>query len=202
MKQFIYITIILTSLSCKAQTIIPMYGGHEFDDNQNFYLKDVDNILNNYEGTWKWENGNDSFTLKLKKVEQAQEEPGALFEDVLVGEYEYTQDNAQLVNTLNLINDQSRLIFGHMLNNISFSYKYMRPRCEECDISERRPRMLISHPDVDDITAHIVLRHINDNGVEKLQGTLFYPDTIYVDPDRTDPIGLGIPRGEYVFIKQ
>jgi hypothetical protein len=201
MRKLIFILSIALSLSCKAQTIIPMYGGIEFEHNSNYYLKDTDNVLNNYEGIWKWQNGNSSFTLVLKKFEQVQRSSG-LYKDYLLGEYQYVDNGNELVNTLSSIDDTSITLYRHMLWSQSVIDKNRRPQCNICGVNERRVRLTIRHPTVDDVYADLVLRYVIVNGVEQLEANLFGGGPgVYLE-GRTDPLDLDVPYGDYVLIKQ
>ncbi|GAA5102978.1 hypothetical protein GCM10023210_44440 [Chryseobacterium ginsengisoli] len=58
--------IIMTSfISCNAQTIVPMNNSY-WDYPEPAYLKDTENFLNKFVGTWKYQNGNEQFIIILK----------------------------------------------------------------------------------------------------------------------------------------
>ena len=73
MKIKIILTIVITTLTlmCKAQTVtLDMATCNSTGFNvDGEYLKDFDNNLDKYVGTWKWEDGNSSFTIKFEKIE-------------------------------------------------------------------------------------------------------------------------------------
>lgn len=63
----------IATLSCKAQQIVDMSANNNIDDlrqNGTYYIKDVNNYLDAFTGTWKYEyNTNKEFKLTLAKVE-------------------------------------------------------------------------------------------------------------------------------------
>ena len=66
MKSLLIILIFAFSmLSCKAQ-IIPMNNSHVEIPN-GAQLKDTDFFLNNFIGTWEYQNGLENFTIILNK---------------------------------------------------------------------------------------------------------------------------------------
>ena len=77
-------------ISCKAQNIIvPIGSGDDYELNSNYYLKDVNNEFDKFVGEWKYENGLNTFVIKLKKEEHYQISDNSDYEDLLVGEYKY-----------------------------------------------------------------------------------------------------------------
>jgi hypothetical protein len=82
---FFTISILLLALSCKAQSpIVPLDTYiHEIADNS--YVKDIDNELNKFIGTWIFSDGTSTFTLVLQK--QIQTFNDDYYEDYMIGEY-------------------------------------------------------------------------------------------------------------------
>ncbi len=84
--------------SCKVQTY-PMEG----DDSPllleaGMSLKDTNNNLNKFEGTWVHEDANNKLTVVLQKVEDF--ESAGYFSDVILGNYIYEENGVEIVNTL------------------------------------------------------------------------------------------------------
>lgn len=96
MKQILNILLLLSILSCKAQTIIvPLGSGQDFEKTPNYYLKDVNNEFGKFAGTWKYQNGNTQIIFKLKKEEHYQAASNYNYVDLLVGEYQYIQNGVE-----------------------------------------------------------------------------------------------------------
>ncbi len=201
MKKTLILITIASFLSCKAQTIVPLYGSDDFDDNSNFYLKDVHDNFNKFEGRWKYTENNISFTLLFKKELKVPTSSG-LFVDYLLGEYQYVENGVEKVNTLNLIDSSSIQYYEHLITGSSLVDKNARPACDTCSINDRGVRLTIRHPDLNDVYSEMIVRHFTDNGVEKIRATLLGGGPGLIAPDRTDPVTIDIPDGEYILIKQ
>jgi hypothetical protein len=71
MKNLLFIIIITLYYSCSsAQTIVDMAGEREnkhYDNNQ-YYIKDINNYMTPYIGTWNFVDGNKEFRITLTKV--------------------------------------------------------------------------------------------------------------------------------------
>ena len=197
----IFITILLTALilSCKAQSIIvPIGSGDTYENNPNYYIKDVNNEFNKFEGTWLYNENNSEIILKLKKEVQYQVEPEGSYEDLLVGEYKYKYNNLEVVNTLNDFNNPSISGYAHNISGGSFQ-RWLPDNCiDNSQPSEIKVWLIIDDPSNQYIEGRLILRYVNENGVEKIQ-VCIYDETVfsYGDNDR-----IAIPDGYYEFIKQ
>ena len=69
MKQIVTITIIAFSLfNCKAQSpILAIETDSRIGISDNSYYKDINNVLNGFEGTWLYTNGSDTLKIVLIK---------------------------------------------------------------------------------------------------------------------------------------
>ncbi|MDX1903892.1 MAG: DUF6705 family protein [Thermonemataceae bacterium] len=68
----------------------------------NYYLKDTEGILNPFVGTWRWQEGNKEFIIKLQKKEKFNW--GGLtdyYKDIIMGGYLYKENGVEITNTLN-----------------------------------------------------------------------------------------------------
>ncbi len=203
MKKLIMIAIAFLSFSCKAQQhIVGLYSNEDFDTNSNYYLKDLDNDFDKFIGTWKWEDGNTSLTFKLDKEIKYQLDATSMYKDMLVGEYQYVENGVEKANTLSNFDNPSLKGADHRICGFSIISKISRPKCDECTIDERRARISISHQTAEDVTSTLVLRYVVEGGVEKLKIRIFGGGPRFVEEDRTDPVELDVPHGEYTLTKQ
>ena len=123
MKQLLNIALLITLFSCKAQTIIvPIGSGEYYEKNPDYYKKDVNNEFGKFEGTWKYQNGNTQIIFKLKKETHYQTYPDSNYQDLLVGEYQYIENGAEIVNTLSDFSNPSVLGYSHKISGGTFKH--------------------------------------------------------------------------------
>lgn len=197
----IFILLLFSTVSCKAQTTVYSLQNHDFGLNllQGSYVKDTYNDFNKFEGTWKYQDANQIFIIQFKKKTHFLHNIENIYIDLLAGEYQYFLNNVEMVNTMNnLSNDSS--VYCNNIRGHSFIRSSDFPMCLDCDSSERRVELSFRDPERPLINATIVLRYINSNGVEKIQATL-YP-TSSVLPDDDSPDTLRVPVGTFLFVKQ
>ncbi|WP_054850771.1 DUF6705 family protein [Olleya sp. ITB9] len=124
-KIILIITIGLIFYNCKAQSpVLNMETTFSSDVPVNAYYKDANNILNNFEGTWLYTNGNNS--LKIILVKSTQHFNGKYYEDLLIGGYQYIENGVEKINTLtdadNLnLGDNASIEGNNIYNNCKYS---------------------------------------------------------------------------------
>ena len=199
MKNLIFIPLLMLSiLSCKAQNIIvPIGSGQNLELNSDYYKKDVNNEFGKFTGTWKYENGNTEITLKLKKEEHYQLK-NYNYEDLLVGEYQYIENGVEKVNTLADFDDTTITGYTHKISGGTFMHNLPTYYCEDnSEPAEIKINVSIDHPTDNDVNGQLILRYINDNGVEKLEVCIYDQTTLGDGNERTL-----IPNGQYTLVKQ
>lgn len=198
MKYLINILFIFTILSCKAQNIIvPIGSGENLEHNTNFYLKDVNNEFNKYEGTWKYINGSTEIIFKFEKEEHYLS-PSNYYRDLLVGEYQYIENGTEKVNTLLNFGNPTITGYRHNIKGSVFAHRLPSHCIDNSDISEIKIELIIDQPEEADTEGIVILRHVNENGVEKLQACIYDNTTMGDIPNAR----IDIPNGYYEFIKQ
>jgi hypothetical protein len=90
---------------CQSQTLYNIEDNTPVMFKTNYYLKDTNNLLNHFIGTWVYTNGNESITMVLKKKEHFQFTYGNEYEDLLYGGYRYVQNGVEIINTISQIDD-------------------------------------------------------------------------------------------------
>ena len=204
MKNLIKILIICSFISCKAQTI-ENYEGKCAGYNSNTYYNDINNRLNHYEGTWKYQNGNEILLIKLRKVLNTRTNGST--EDILIGEYKYI-DNAgvEKINTLSAFNtnntDQTfHAIYVHCIDNFS------KPVCDICDPNIKRILGMFSDPNKN-IAGSMYMGKTMVGSDEAIQMYLISDGNQVTNntPDGLDLqftyVGVTIKKGWYTLIKQ
>ncbi|WP_046759136.1 DUF6705 family protein [Kordia jejudonensis] len=132
----LFLGILFSSISCKAQS--PVIGLEIWDgfEQENAYYKDINNVLDAFEGTWLYTNGNTSFKIVL--VKKTMYFNGKYYEDIMIGEYQYIRNGVELINTLSDLNDPSIGAYDHNIsgNIIHDNCKYLP--VDDCVDGEKR----------------------------------------------------------------
>ncbi|WP_460220647.1 DUF6705 family protein [Psychroserpens sp. MEBiC05023] len=199
MKKFIILLLAISSiLSCKAQTIIvPLGSNDNLEFNTNYYEKDVNNEFNKFEGTWLYQNGTTEITFKLKKEEHYLS-PSNYYTDMLVGEYKYIENGVEKVNTLSDFDSAQLLGYDHKISGGIFIHRLPNHCTDNSNVTETKIELFINHPTEEDTEGIVILRHVNDNGIQKLQACIYDGTTMGPNPNAR----IDIPNGYYVFVKQ
>lgn len=184
-------------LSCKAQTIVPMkqLAG---SSTGNVYYKDTDNFLDNFVGTWKYQNGNEEFTLILKKKLFYDYE--GYYNDILYGEYKYVNALGNtLINTLNVIDTPMNESYHNISGaNLIRNNQYLV--CTDCTAGEYRVKSFFEDPTREYIMMNIIFRYINPTTIK---ATVYKTGVAITDASQVNlPDNPQIPENEYTLIKQ
>ncbi|QQV03649.1 DUF6705 family protein [Chryseobacterium sp. FDAARGOS 1104] len=141
-------------VNCKAQSPVYTLGNNDIPGiiPNNAYIKDVNNILNKFEGTWKYSENGKIFTISLQKIKIDLQ---GYFKDLLRGNYKYVSNNLTLADTTNYpLSDANlsgaRLWEGDSNKITLFFYDPERPK----------------------MSTRVTLTYSNINGVEKLHWDL------------------------------
>ncbi|APY01394.1 DUF6705 family protein [Lacinutrix venerupis] len=207
MKNILY-TIALTFafLSCKAQQpIVPLYFGGGYASTENAYYKDTNNDFNKFIGTWKHTNGNEEFTIILKKKTLVSRTLNNItyYTDYLYGEYKYVDANGvELVNTLSNISSaftslSDYKIFGNRILN-----KYYAPVCDDCTEDERRVKLNLTDPVRSYIDIKITLRTVPNASNSNINDITLVVSEGYSIVPTGQPADSRIPANDFRLIKQ
>lgn len=125
MKNFI--TLMLFTLlytSCKAQNTYPLSSFQPKHLKNNNYIKDTENVLNNFVGTWQWTNGTSTFTIKLEKVEHWKMPNDTYYIDMIFGGYKYNENGTLIIDKSIFITEVPNEInaenFAEMQGGVSY----------------------------------------------------------------------------------
>ncbi len=201
MKNIILIALIIVTFACKAQSPIIDIADRQTELVDGAYLKDVNNELDKFVGTWLYTNGNTSLTITFQKKVQVQ---SRFYSDILVGEYKYIENGIEKINTLPNFDNQDNLesLYEHNLTSSFVILKREFPGCSNCEITEKRIKVSFNDPSPN--LQHLDgmamgLRYINDL-TPKMQidfakkGTSLIPDGASQEPN--------LPFGRYLLVKQ
>ena len=119
MKKTIIISLLIfTALSCKAQNIVPLNGAIQ----ANNYLKDLDNVRDNFVGTWQFIGGNQEFILHIYKHDMnTSSYLGQTFwKDNIIGNYIYKENGVEIINSHDFFSSLSNVnhtpFYGYTVN--------------------------------------------------------------------------------------
>ncbi|OSY87101.1 hypothetical protein WH52_13155 [Tenacibaculum holothuriorum] len=134
MKNIITLLILIAiTISCKAQII----AVENFEDYPNelpdgAYIKDVNNVLGKYVGTWKGTYNNKNYDFKIVKYTENNIDL-KYKEDMLLIRYKITDSSGtELANTLSLPNSSPYIIFGRYLaksGGYVLNYQGLNAKC-------------------------------------------------------------------------
>lgn len=185
---------IIICLSCRAQ-IIPLDNVEHFENSPTYYLKDVNNEFDNFEGTWVCQNSDFEVVMKLRKEEHYLT-PLNYYRDMLIGEYKFIENAVEEVNTLMDFNNIELGVHEHNISGGIFIHQLPNSCLDNSSPSEIKIQLTIKSPNDEYAQGRLILRYLNDNGMEKLEACI-YDYSILGDGS----VRLDIPDGNYVFIK-
>lgn len=199
MKKYFYFTLFfITTIVCEAQS--PIYDISDVEDGvQGSYYKDLNGVLDGYDGTYLFTNGTTTLKIVLKKKILSK---SYYYRDLIVGEFQFIKNGVELNNTL---------------DNIKVNYTDERPNhrikgsriitgtaygCPDCSPTEKRLRLSL----VDNKSPNIAgldIRKTTVNGVPAIKVSIFGEESAYIrkegDPASPPP---SIELGDYLMIKQ
>jgi len=108
-KNIILLILCIFALSCKAQTF-PLRTYQELPENS--YLKDTNNELPTYEGTWKGTWNNKIIYVTFKKLEHSYIDTFKAYRDVLIAKFKVTDLNGNILFDNNNLSDENAKIEG------------------------------------------------------------------------------------------
>ncbi|NBL63844.1 hypothetical protein GV828_01375 [Flavobacterium sp. NST-5] len=200
MKNIITLVIFSLLTNCKAQSpVIDIMNLQQvIKDIPGAYHKDTQNILNAFEGTYLYTNGNTSFKIVFQKKMMSSLN-SYRFEDLLIGEYQYIQDGVEKVNTLNKLTINYSDKSNH---SISTNHVIMPGNvgCEDCVAGEKALYAGLVDG-ASDNTARFIIRRITVNGQPAIKVHIGWRYREHVVGTPEGP-HASIPGGDYVLIKQ
>ena len=198
MKKIVYYIITIFSITnyCNSQNpIIDLdeWNGDNFPNGS--YYKDVNFVLNPFEGTWVYDSPNLKFEMVLEKREMYYN--GGYYDDTLFGGYKVTKNGVVLYNFLNYSmyynNPYNAKIEGNHIHRAPSPFDETTPG--EIIMS----LYMLENPDVG---AELFLRKTTVNGQEAIQIYKRSRSRKYNASNGPRPNGTSYPDGIYTLIKQ
>ena len=217
-RRILFTTIlIITLFSCKAQ-IVPL-DTRISSIQDGSYVKDINNELDNFIGTWVYSNANKVFTITIQK--QVHTFNGKYYQDYLIGEYAYTINGITIIDTLSELPDETDddvdestedgltddNTLGIQPQNVSYNlggrYIVTGPdhSCTDCAINERRIDMYFVDPERKYLSTNLFLRYlVGETSPEKITATIRARSGTVTPLDGFD--SPRVPYGTYLMEKQ
>lgn len=186
---------IFTLLSCKAQSPIISLEEPVPDEIENAYYKDTNNILNPFVGTWVLNDG--TKYLKIVFEKKVMVYTGNFYEDLLIGEFQYKENNIELANTLpNLTDTSITNVFKYSING-----NYFKTNQTPFDNTTDNFRMCLGMSEPSGSFSKLDVRVTTVNGQEAIE--IFKRGGIRtLEPGEAASPEPIIPGGFYFLIKQ
>lgn len=196
-KTFLLILFPVLSFSQSPIIDIQDYYG---DDISGVYYKDINNLLNIYEGTYVYTNGNEMFKIVLvKKIMQYNT---LYYEDLIIGAYQYVVNGVERVNTLPQLDTVYTNQRRHSIDGSSLIDNNNRQwRCPECNPNEKRLSANIADVSTDR-HAKLFLRRMTLNGQQVMKIKISRASGGTYDASVGPQPGFSLRVGEFTMIKQ
>ncbi|TVZ52752.1 DUF6705 family protein [Dokdonia sp. Hel_I_53] len=193
----------ILTLSCTAQTIIPIHNIPNDVPLNNIYYKDVENDLTRIVGQWKWEEEHSSLTIDFEKLERVIDDTGTEYYDFLVGEYRYIENGTVLVDAIPFTADPND-VYRHSIVGGIVNVTVGAPPCDACTTDTRFIRVNLDDPTRPGISGSMVFARYLENGEEKIVARILttFNKNYLTQDNYTGPELLSIPEGVYTFLKQ
>ena len=127
MKNTILLLLIMISCksfpqACTQYTVVPLRTFTEIPKNECYYLKDTNNELSAYEGTWKGNWNNKTIYITLKKMTNVYDNSFRFNLDNLVGKFKTLDINGSILFDNTTLPDNQAKIFGIGFHHITDKY--------------------------------------------------------------------------------
>ncbi|AZQ42932.1 DUF6705 family protein [Nonlabens ponticola] len=189
-------------VECYSQTTEPLSEDNFYNIGvSGNYYKDLDNEMDYFLGTWIHDDGDNQFTLFIKKEERVPF--NGSFKDMLVGEYRFVQNGIEKVNSLNLLDTRSGR--AHLIHGNSIVYNCWYLNAKNCRDGEPRFVLRIDIPNVDRPLGTISLHKPAVNrslGQELLIGEMVFEFLGHLQIGESLP-EIDLPwQEDYLFVRQ
>ncbi len=172
-----------------------------FPSEQGVYYKDNNNLLNPFEGTYLYSNGNTSFKIVLEKKEMTTYNSGYFYEDLLVGGYQYIEEGTEKINTLNVLNTDHTNSTANYKIHANIIYRGNALWIEDATSSDEVWLDGTIKDPLSNSLHDLFLRKVTHNGQEALKILIMYGHTVREEGDPPKP-PASYPNGEFILIKQ
>lgn len=152
MKQLLILIVVLVATACKGQTPIYTLGESRTNTPDGCYVKDNNNILDKFTGTWVFNQNGTVFTVTLNKGLMVP--IAGHYRDDIQGKYKYVVNGNTIVDTDNYTGNDSKIRFTFL------------------NYGTERIALFFYDPERPKIGAKVFLTYSNVGGVETLHWEL------------------------------
>ncbi|QQV03221.1 MULTISPECIES: DUF6705 family protein [Chryseobacterium] len=153
MKNFLAILLLTMIVNCKAQSPVYTLGESPVNLPMNSYIKDTNNVLNKFVGTWIYNQNGKIFTININKQEMI--DFTEYYKDMLFGNFKYQVNNLIIVDTFGKTGFKSGITGATLWEG-----------------NPNKVSLFFSDPERPKMSCKAVLTYFNVNGVEKLHWDL------------------------------
>jgi hypothetical protein len=195
MKQLFLIMVFMLGSSCKGQSPVYPIQGNGARSEEGAYYKDVDNVFNKFDGTWKYQNGNTSLTITLQKKVLYYDSEDGNYLDMLIGEYKYIENGNVVVNTLPKLMQTNLEPYQ---NNIAGMLIIDR----NLPVDSRRVELCFKDPEREYLNRSIRIKHIAADGSSPEKIEIQWIGSMSITPNENSPTEIRVPEQNYILTKQ
>jgi hypothetical protein len=134
MKKTLFIgLLILSTIGCKAQIIaVESFNNYSNDLPDGAYIKDVNNVLGKFIGTWKGTYNNNNYQFRIVKYTRISSVRNLKFDKLLI-RYKITDTNGTIIeDTTSVLNDSPYIINGSYYETNGTYVLHYQGRLYEC----------------------------------------------------------------------
>ncbi|REC43985.1 DUF6705 family protein [Chryseobacterium sp. 5_R23647] len=132
------ILLLLIMVSCKSytqQTIVPLRTYTDIPEDAGYYIKDTNNELQAFEGTWKGIWNGKIFSITFKKITNKYNPTMKYNSDIIVGKFKMLANNGNILFDNTNLSDINAKIEGTGFQNITNKYLLFYVDNDICNIS-------------------------------------------------------------------
>ena len=130
--------LLLLTISCKSytqQTIVPLRTYTDIPENAGYYMKDTNNELQAFEGTWKGIWNGKSIFITFKKITNKYNPVMKYNADIIIGKFRTLDNNGNILFDNTLTSDEDAKIEGTGFQNTTNKYLLFYVDQEICGIT-------------------------------------------------------------------
>lgn len=197
MKNMILVLSLIISSSLYSQIINIEGWDGEYSDGA--YYKDINNHLDQFEGTYRYTSGSEELTIVFKKF--TNQFNGVYYQDLLAGEIKYIKDGVILFDNLSKINQDLPNKFLHDICGNTIIKNTSRPVCPDCYENQKRTRLVFFGRDNNDNGGGMVVQKIIQSGQpEKIRIYILNDTRIWIEGQQ-EPLPSKIIGNEYILTR-
>lgn len=191
-KILLNLFLLIIGINCKAQS--PVIDLNDVEPNTpNYYRKDINNVLNQFEGTYILDDGTNYLKIVFQK--KIMQHIGDTYQDILIGEYQFKQNGIEKINTLNKLTEQLPNAYHHTIDG----NRYLTNHTPFDDFTTDNFRINLDMSVPEGQFADLDVRKCVVNGQEAIQ--IFKRTTYYGKRGGVIP-PIIVPNGFFYLIKQ